>query len=291
MAFAHHFYWSPDIFLSRLLRWGFQYRLKKTVLSQGKIASYEYPGSPGAKTVVIFHGIGVSAVHFYQLLIRFRLKGYRVLALDLPSHGLSSDLSVPLTPRALYQTLCEWVQAQHCEPFLLIGNSLGGLLALKYAFFHPQQVSHLVVNSPAGGFHSPQGWERLKADLLIQTLDQSAEFLKRVYHQPPFYLPWLTLFFYLNMHRLGILQLLQSAEWKDFQIFRTARSQQLPILFVWGKSEKLLTPDSLLWYQQHLGGPIEFEYPENLGHCAHMECPAWFVKRIDTFWKGPVRNA
>ncbi len=69
--------------------------------------------------------------------------------LDIPGNGTRSSEKLPLRAEKVVEMIraqCRWVQAQ--ESFSILGISLGGMLALKWAEMYPGEVSKvLVVNT------------------------------------------------------------------------------------------------------------------------------------------------
>lgn len=99
--------------------------------------------------VILVHGIASSSVTFSELVPR--LSGtHRVISIDLLGFGES-----PVPVGATY-TLEEHVQAvRHTivtlklrAPFVLVGHSMGSLIAARYAARFPRDVSKLVLVSP-----------------------------------------------------------------------------------------------------------------------------------------------
>ena len=100
--------------------------------------------------LVLLHGSGVSAWFFLPLLRE--LKGFRVIAPDRPTQGLSDPIDLP---RASYhETLIGWLDrlldALELDSVALLGHSAGGVLALRYALAHPARVERLVLIGPPG---------------------------------------------------------------------------------------------------------------------------------------------
>jgi cis-3-alkyl-4-acyloxetan-2-one decarboxylase len=99
--------------------------------------------------VILVHGVASSSTIFDRLVPLLNNK-YRVIAIDLLGFGGS-----PAPEDATY-TLEEhvaWLRAtiktlRLTAPFILVGHSLGGLLASRYAAQHPGKVSRLVLVSP-----------------------------------------------------------------------------------------------------------------------------------------------
>lgn len=100
--------------------------------------------------VVLLHGLGDSGVGWYKTEGAFRQAGYRVIIPDALGAGRSSadedsDLSLP----AHVQRLEEMLDALEVERPVLVGNSLGGSLALLFAQGFPDRVRALVLINPA----------------------------------------------------------------------------------------------------------------------------------------------
>ena len=102
-------------------------------------------GSP----VVLVHGLGGAAANWADLAPMLA-ESFRVLAPDLPGHGHSSPLpAVPdLNPFA--DRLACLIEQESRQPVLLVGHSLGGVIALRLAVRHPELVRGLVLASSAG---------------------------------------------------------------------------------------------------------------------------------------------
>lgn len=100
--------------------------------------------------VVFLHGLG--ADHHQWNLNMPALEGrFRVLALDFPGHGKSDrvadyDYGIPRFTRALI----EFLDDRGVERAVLIGNSMGGQIALNTALHHPDRVERLILVDTAG---------------------------------------------------------------------------------------------------------------------------------------------
>lgn len=116
---------------------------------RGKLRYYE--GGKG-KTVVLLHGSGSQAGD-WNAVVRPLARRYRVLVLDLPGHGESGPAEGALPVGDLSDSLGALLDAQSPgEPAILIGNSLGGWVALLYAWRHPERVERVVGVSSSGIF-------------------------------------------------------------------------------------------------------------------------------------------
>ncbi|MFH5823323.1 alpha/beta fold hydrolase [Georgenia sp. AZ-5] len=107
-------------------------------------------GSSGARPVVLVHGLTESGTTWPDLVHHW---GHRwdVHAPDLRGHGHSprfTEDELAAAPAVLLADLVALVDALP-EPVVLVGHSLGGLLALRAALERPQRVWALVLEDPA----------------------------------------------------------------------------------------------------------------------------------------------
>lgn len=100
--------------------------------------------------VVLLHGIGRTLDDFadqHQGLAR----DHRVVSMDLPGHGGSAPLDGPHTLPALALSVAEVLDAVGVTgPARLVGNSLGGALAMRVAVDDPTRAASLVLVNSAG---------------------------------------------------------------------------------------------------------------------------------------------
>lgn len=104
----------------------------------------DYGGNGGV--IVLLHGMAGS-LRYWDNFSPYISKGHRLIAIDLLGFGHSPmpknvTYDYPTHMESIRQTL------DHIgitEPFILVGHSMGGLIALRYAAEHPAAVSRLVV--------------------------------------------------------------------------------------------------------------------------------------------------
>ncbi len=118
--------------------------------SPGVTVHYTDEGPRGARTLILVHGFAAS-VHAWRPWVERLKTDYRLIAIDLPGHGLTE------TPPG-YQATLEGnaalvdALATHLgvERFVLAGNSMGGAVSLSYAMAHPDKLDGLVLVDAAG---------------------------------------------------------------------------------------------------------------------------------------------
>lgn len=116
--------------------------------------SYVYEVGRGrAQTLVLIHGIGGQGGMDFRELMPALGRQYHVVAFDLPGFGRAGRANLLYTPPA-YVNFIKYVTEKFTDgPFMLLGHSLGGALALRYAAAFPRDVERLVVVSAAGILH------------------------------------------------------------------------------------------------------------------------------------------
>ena len=101
--------------------------------------------------LMLVHGLGSSANAFFRTLVPLAKSFSSVFAIDLPGNGFSPlPGKGPMPVREQVELLLEFRQRIVGEPVFLLGNSLGGGMALNMAFEEPSALRALGLVSPAG---------------------------------------------------------------------------------------------------------------------------------------------
>lgn len=140
-------------------------------LEGGPLHYVEWPGSgsgrafsSGTTTFVLIHGLGGSHVNWAAVGDELATRG-RVVAIDLAGFGLTPRAGRPSTMQAnrrlLGAFLREVAPRAGDERVVLIGNSMGGGLAILQAAIEPSSVSGIVLTGTIvpwarGGWPAPQ---------------------------------------------------------------------------------------------------------------------------------------
>jgi pimeloyl-ACP methyl ester carboxylesterase len=123
--------------------------------SQGQAMSMAFmdvaPDRPNGRTVVLLHGKNFCAATWDATITTLAAAGYRVLALDQIGFCKSSK---PERYQYSFQQLAHnthaLLAARGIARATILGHSMGGMLALRYALMYPEAVDQLVLVDPLG---------------------------------------------------------------------------------------------------------------------------------------------
>ena len=120
----------------------------------------------GARALVFLHGIGADR-HAFDGDVEYFGRNARAIAWDMPGYGESTPLEA-MTIGTLADSLARLLDARGVERAILVGHSMGGMVAQEFVATHPERVAALVLvaTSPAFGDGSGEWQRRFLADRL-----------------------------------------------------------------------------------------------------------------------------
>jgi pimeloyl-ACP methyl ester carboxylesterase len=122
-------------------------------LASGARVHYRDQGQRNGPALVLLHGSNAS-LHTWEPWVREIGDQFRMISLDLPSHGLTG--AVPgdeYSQEAMAKFVAEFTTVLGIERFALAGNSMGGGVSARFALMHPERLTHLILVD-AGGMPS-----------------------------------------------------------------------------------------------------------------------------------------
>lgn len=252
--------------------------------------SYWIGGAEGSAgpPLVLVHGLGNDAGVWAQSVPAL-LKEHRLIVIDLPGHGGSAPESGPLSVSdevAGLEALLA-AQARSGPPPVLIGNSLGGWVALIYAERHPGKVSRLILVDTGGLLYEP------KVRFLVRDRNEARAFTDALLGPriPP--LPGFLLDDVAEKLQEGpaprIFASFTRGDFLDGRLGRIA----IPADLIWGSADELFPPALGRRYARELPR-ARFHLLADCGHTPQAECPKEFVDHLLWVLKepppGPIRD-
>jgi pimeloyl-ACP methyl ester carboxylesterase len=192
-------------------------------------------------------------------------KTHRVILPDLPGHGESAPQEGPL-PISMIVARIEAVIEDALggeERFTLVGNSLGGWLALLFSLKHPGRVAQLVLES-SGGLSRPPA-----VPLFAHTREQALPILRAV-HGPQYEPPeWVI---EALLKRATDAPMLRLTELLEHDVEPRLGEVSVPTTLVWGADDGVLP----LSYANGLRDAIPnatLQVIEGAAHIPHLQQP------------------
>ena len=132
--------------------------------------------------VILIHGLGGSTDDWLNIVPQLSKK-FHVLAFDLPGFGLSDKGSQNYSPTH-YAQLVQYLANHYLQnkPYHVVGHSMGGAIALRFAAQHPSRLQRLVLIDAAGILH-PQVITKYQAGSMIARasgVQQTRGFVERL---------------------------------------------------------------------------------------------------------------
>jgi pimeloyl-ACP methyl ester carboxylesterase len=144
------------------------YKTMQSQQEEMRMAYMDVPAlNPNGKTIVLLHGKNFNGAYWEQTIKELNKKGYRVIAPDQigfgkstkPEHYQYSFSQLAANTKAILDQL-------HIEKAIILGHSMGGMLAARFALQYPETTEKLILENPIG-------LEDYKAFVPYKTVEQN----------------------------------------------------------------------------------------------------------------------
>ena len=109
------------------------------------------PARPNGRTAVLLHGKNFCGATWESTVRALSAAGYRVLVPDQIGFCKSSKPAAAQYSLALLASLTRrLMESRGIERAVIVGHSMGGMLAMRFAIAYPQAVEQLVLVNPLG---------------------------------------------------------------------------------------------------------------------------------------------
>jgi alpha-beta hydrolase superfamily lysophospholipase len=142
----------------------------------GRVQVRRWPADHPKRLVVLVHGYGEHIGRYAHVAEALAARGSTVIGPDHIGHGRSSgERALVESFEPMVDDLRRVVQAERGDlPVVMVGHSMGGLIAIRYAQRHREDLAGLVLSGPAVGL-GPVMQEWLAAsELPSEPLDATA---------------------------------------------------------------------------------------------------------------------
>lgn len=237
---------------------------------------FQYIEKGSGPTILLLHGLFGALSNFRELIDHFSKK-YKVIIPILPLYTMEvKETSV----MSLVHFIERFVDYKQLSNLNVVGNSLGGHVALLYALDNPHKIDSITLTGSSGLFESAMGDTFPKRG--------SYEYIKEK-TEATFYDPTMAtkdlvdeVFSIVNDNNkvLRVLSMARSAL-KQNLADRLQKIEQ-PCLLLWGKQDTITPPFVGEEFHKLLPNS-ELHFIDKTGHAPMMEHPKKFNQLLETF--------
>lgn len=226
--------------------------------------------------LILLHGLFGALSNFQDLIEHFR-NSYKVVVPILPLFDL--DL-FHTTVGGLAKHVYKFIETRNYSNIHLLGNSLGGHVALVHVLKHPERIKSLILTGSSGLFENGMGdtypkrgdYEYIKRKTALTFYDPKTatkELVDEVYE--------------ICNNRLKVIKIISLAK----SAIRNNLGEEIsqitcPTLLIWGNNDTI-TPPFVAREFNKLIPKSELYFIDECGHAPMMEVPGEFNKILGEF--------
>jgi len=245
-----------------------------------KEGEFKYIEEGEGAPIILLHGLMGNLSNFNGVINFFKSKGYKVLMPSLPIYQMPIMES---TVKGLAKFLHKFINFKGLKDYILIGNSLGGHIALYYTKLF-NKAKGLILTGSSGLYESGLGSGYTKRG----DYNVIREKVEEVFFDPKVATKILVDEIYETVNNrnklIRILAFAKSAI--RHNMAKDLPKIKIPICLIWGK-EDIVTPPHVADEFHNLLPNSDLYWIEKCGHAPMMEHPqkfnetvlSWFSKR------------
>jgi pimeloyl-ACP methyl ester carboxylesterase len=241
---------------------------------------------PNGRTVVLLHGMNFAGFYWAGPIEALRREGFRVVVTDQIGFGRSSKPIIPYNFNDMALNTRRVLEHLGITKAAVVGHSMGGMLAARFAAAYPAITERVVLYSPIGVTdlrreRPYRSTDEAYKDTLAYTYQQAYATIRRYFPGPAAWKPE-----YEGLARQHYAWTL-SGEWPRMAMIRALLQQQVysdPVVYDWphiraralvlggtidgadfpGAAKRIVEtiPGAQLFLEQGAGHVLHFERPE-----------------------------
>lgn len=248
-----------------------------SVITDGE---YKYIEAGEGKPLIVLHGLMGTLSNFEKVVSHFSKNGFHVLVPELPIYTLPL---LKTNVKSLAKFIKDFMAFKNIDSATLLGNSLGGHVALYITKSFPELVTSLVLTGSSGLYENAMGdtYPKRGDYEYIKTKTES------VFYSPETASKEMVddLFKTVNDRNCAIRILALAKSAIRHNMAKDLPNITVPTCLVWGKQDNVTPPEVGEDFNKLMPNS-ELFWIDKCGHAAMMEHPdafnkivsAWFVK-------------
>lgn len=245
-------------------------------VSDGK---FEYLSEGSGTPLIFLHGLMGNLSNFQQQVDYFSVRGYEVVIPLLPLYTMPLATT---SVSSLTKFVKKFVDHKGYTKVIMVGNSLGGHIALLFQKLFPNYLSSIVLSGSSGLYEAAMGnsyprrgdrdyiAERVRDVFAVKEV-ATEELIDQVFDT-------------VNDRMKAIKTLAISKSAIRHNMAEDITSFHLPVCLIWGRQDAVTPPEVADKFHELLPNSDLF-WIDNCGHAAMMEHPQEFNTIVDEWLK------
>lgn len=241
-----------------------------------QLDKFKYIEEGKGETLMLLHGLFGGLSNFGDLIEHFRHK-YQVVVPMLPLFDLDIFNT---TVGGLAKYVHKFIEAKQYQHIHLLGNSLGGHVALVHLLKHPQKIRTLTLTGSSGLFENGMGdtfprrgdYEYIKKKTEVTFYDPAIatkELVDEVYN--------------ITKNKLTVIKIIALAKSAiRHNLGDELKDIKQPTCLIWGNND-IITPPLVAHEFNKLIPQSELHFIDKCGHAPMMEVPVEFNEILEGF--------
>lgn len=244
-----------------------------------KEGKFTYAEAGEGKPLIILHGLMGALSNFDVTFDHLSKNGYKVLIPELPLYSLPI---IKTNVKNLADFLHDFIEFKNLENVILMGNSLGGHIALYYLKHYPKDISALVLTGSSGLYENSMGNNyprRGDKDFIRKKTEEvfydkavaTDELIEDVYG-------------IINDRNTLIRTLAIAKSAVRHNMAKDLPNMKQPTCLIWGENDTVTPPEVAEDFHKLLPNS-ELFWVEKCGHAPMMEHPVKFTNLLHNWLK------
>lgn len=228
--------------------------------------------------MILLHGLMGSLSNWSSVVAHF-YQQYRVLIPSLPIEKHTGDKALEF----LLEYLENWIEEVHLRDFVLVGNSLGGHLAARYAHKHAAKVRALILTGSSGLYENNMSVTYPKRG----NFNYIKERVEYTFYDPAIATDDLIKeVFSITTHPRKCLSVIKMAKATQRNyIGELCKEITAPTLIIWGRNDRITPPDVAESFHRLIPHST-LQWIDKCGHAPMMEQPILFNHILEEYLAG-----
>ncbi len=240
---------------------------------------FTYAEAGEGRPIIVLHGLMGALSNFDATFKYFSKRGYNVIIPELPLYTLPL---LKTNVKNLANYLHDFIEFKNLKDVVLLGNSLGGHIALYYIKRFPQDVSALILTGSSGLYENSMGgnyprrgdkdFVKRKTQEVFYNKDiATEELVDQVYNV-------------INDRNTLVKTLAIAKSALRHNMAKDLPQMSQPSCIIWGKNDTVTPPEVAEDFHKLLPDS-DLYWIEECGHAAMMEHPTTFNEIVEDWFK------